>query len=88
MNNQILDYRAILDLCENEMMLTKSFGICKESMISVENHEIEKIYKGGDTVPVTWSSRHLVPLSSLQTGHKLTCEDESSFGPSASLTCI
>ena len=72
MNNQILDYRAILDLCENEMMLTKFFGICKESMISVENHEIKKIYKGGDTVPVIWSSRHLVPLSSLQTGHKLT----------------
>ena len=41
-NNQILDYKAMLDLCEHEMMPTTFFGICKESMISVENIEIEK----------------------------------------------
>ena len=33
LNNQILDYKAILDLCEDEMMSIKFFGICKESMI-------------------------------------------------------
>ena len=64
LNNQILDYKAILNLCENEMMSVKFFGICKESTISVENLDIEKWYEGGDTVPVTWSSHHLVPLSS------------------------
>ena len=42
LNNQILDYKTILDLCENEKMLIKIFGICKESMISVENLEIDK----------------------------------------------
>ena len=36
LNNQILDYKVVLDLCENEMMSIKLFGICKESMISVE----------------------------------------------------
>ena len=77
LNNQILDYKAILDLCENEMMSIKFFGICKESMISVENLEIEKWYEGGDTVPVTRSSHHLVLLSSSQIGPKLTSEDES-----------
>ena len=41
-NNQILDYKAILDLCEDEMMSIKFFGICKESMISVENFETKK----------------------------------------------
>ena len=41
-NNQILDYKTILDLCEIEMMSIKFFWICKESMISVENLEIEK----------------------------------------------
>ena len=41
-NNQILYYKAILDLCENEMMSINLFGICKESMISIENLEIEK----------------------------------------------
>ena len=42
LNNQILDYKAILDLCENEMMSIKFFGICEENMISVENLETEK----------------------------------------------
>ena len=42
LNNQILDYKAILDLCENEMMSIKFFGFCMESMINVENLEIEK----------------------------------------------
>ena len=46
-------------------------------MISVENLEIEKWYEGRDTVPTTWSSHHLIPLSSSRIGHKLTNEDES-----------
>ena len=74
-NNQILDYKAILDLCENEMMSKiKLFGICKESIMGVET---EKWYKGGDTVPVTRSSNHLLPLSPSWLGPKLTSEDES-----------
>ena len=56
LNNQILDYKAILDLCENEMMSIKFFGICKESMISVENLEIKKWYEGGEAVPIARSS--------------------------------
>ena len=76
LNNQILDYKAILDLCENEIMSAKFFWISKDSMISVENLETEKWYEGGDTVPVTRSSHHLVPLSSLRIGPKLS-EDES-----------
>ena len=39
LNNQISDYKAILDLYENEMMSIKFFGICKESMNSIENLE-------------------------------------------------
>ena len=66
----------ILDLCENEMMSITFFKIRKESMISVKDFEIEKWYEGGDTVPVTRSSHHLVPLSSLRIGPKLS-EDES-----------
>ena len=50
LNNQILDYKAVLDLCQNEMMLIRFFVICKESMISVENLKIEKWYEHGDTV--------------------------------------
>ena len=42
LNNQILYYKSMLDLCENEMMSIKFFGICKESLIIVENLEVEK----------------------------------------------
>ena len=76
MNNQILDYRAILDLSENEMMSIKFFWVSKESVVSIENLEIEKWYEGGDAVPVIRSSHHLVPLSSSRIGPKLTSEYE------------
>ena len=46
-------------------------------MISFENLETEKWYEGKGTVSVTWSSHHLVALSSLKIGLKLTSEDES-----------
>ena len=77
LNNQVLDYKAILDLCENEMMSIKFFGICKESMISVENLEIEKWNEKEYIVSVTQSSHHLVLLSSSRIVPKLTREDES-----------
>ena len=76
LNNQILDYKAILDLCENEMMSINFFGICAESIIIVENLEIEKWYEGGETVPVRRSSQHLVPLSSSRIGPKLTSAEQ------------
>ena len=53
LNNQTLDYKANLDLCENEIMSIKFFGVCKDSMIGVKNVEIEKWYEGVETVPVT-----------------------------------
>ena len=77
LNNQILHYKIILNLCENEMISIRFFGICEGSMISSENLEIEKWCEGGDTVPVTQSSLHLVPLSSPSIGNPLTSKDES-----------
>ena len=58
-------------------MSIKFFGICKDRMVSVENLETEEQYEGGDTVTVTRSSHHLVPLSFSRFGLKLTSEDES-----------
>ena len=58
-------------------MLIMYFGVCKESIISVENLEIEKRYEIGDTVPGKRSSHHLFLLSSSQIGPKLISEDES-----------
>ena len=77
LNNQVLDYKIILDLCENEMLSIKFFWISKKSMISVENLEIKKWYEDWDTAPVTRSSHHLVALSSSGIGPKLTSEDKS-----------
>ena len=68
----------MLDLCENEMMSIKFFGLCKESLISVEN--LEKSYEDGDTAPGTQSSHHFVPLSFSRIGHKLTSEVKSYIG--------
>ena len=42
LNSQTLDYKTMIDLCENEIMSIKFFGICKEGMISIKNLEIEK----------------------------------------------
>ena len=75
LSNQILDYKAILDLYENEILPIKFFGICKESIISVKNLQIKKWYEGEDTVPVTMSSHHLVPLPSSRIGPKLVSGD-------------
>ena len=77
LNNQILDYKYMIDLCEDDMKSIKFFGICKESMISVENLEIEKWYQDWTTVPVTRSSHHLNSLSSSRIGLKLTRKDKS-----------
>ena len=49
-------------------------------MVSIENLETEKWYEGADILPVTLSSRHLVPLLSSQIGDKLTSKDESCVG--------
>ena len=65
------------------------FGICEDSVISVENLEFESSHEGGDTVPVTQSSHHLVPLSSLRISPKLAkMNDMLTFSPSAYVTCV
>ena len=46
LNSQTLDYKAMIDLCENEIMLIKFFGIYKESMISVRILRLRNDMKG------------------------------------------
>ena len=45
MNNQILDYRAMLNVCEEEMSKIKFFGISKETMGEVCK-SLEERFKG------------------------------------------
>ena len=74
--NQILDYKAMLEVCETEMKSIVFIGIDKTEMQEVRK-EMEKRYEDGDTVPGTRSSHHFIPLSSSKIGHKLCSEDES-----------
>ena len=78
MNNQILDYQAMLNVCEEEMSKIKFFGISKETMDEVRK-SLEERFSRGNTVPGTRSSHHFIPLSS-KIAQKLASEDESYFG--------
>ena len=79
MNNQILDYRAMLNVCEEEMSKIKFFGISKETMDEVRK-SLEERFSRGNTVPGTRSSHHFIPISSSKIAHKLSSEDESHAG--------
>ena len=46
LNNQILNYESMLELCENEMSSIKFFGISKESMTNITAN-LEMRYKNG-----------------------------------------
>ena len=79
MNNQILDYQAMLNVCEEEMSKIKFFGISKETMDEVRK-SLEEQFSRGNTVPGTQSSHHFIPLSSSKIAHKLLSEVESHAG--------
>ena len=75
LNNQILDYRAVLEVCQKEMESIIFFGLDKEDTAEVRE-KMEKRFKDGKTVPVTRSSHHFIPQSASQIGHKLCIEDD------------
>ena len=79
MNNQILDYQAMLNVCEEEMSKVKFFGISKETMGEVHK-SLKEWFSRGNTIPGTQSSHHFIPPSSCKIAHKLSSEDESHAG--------
>ena len=76
LNNLILNYRAMLEVCQEEMKSIIFFGVSKEDMLEVRA-QMEKRFEEGKTVPGTRSSHHFIPLSASQIGHKLCNEDVS-----------
>ena len=76
MKYQILDYQAMLNVCEEEVSQIKFSGIRKETMGGVRKSLVER-FSRGNTVPGTQSSHHFIPLSSSKSAQKLTREDES-----------
>ena len=79
MKSQILDYQAMLNVCEEEMSHIKFSGISKETMDEVRK-SLEEQFSRRNTVPCTQSSHHFIPLSSSKIAHKLSSEDESHAG--------
>jgi len=76
LNNQIITYLQMLELCEEEMPSIKFFGISKEDMTAVRSF-LQKRFAEGKTIPGTRSSHHFIPVSATEIGHKLTSEDTS-----------
>ena len=76
MNNQILDYQAMLNVCKEEMSKIKFFGTSKETMDEICK-SLEAQFSWGNIVPGTWSRHHFIPLSSSKIAHKLSSENES-----------
>ena len=60
MNNQILDYQVMLNVCKEEMSKIKFFGIIKETMDKVHK-SLKEWFSRGNTVPGTPSSHHFIP---------------------------
>ena len=76
LNNQILDYCAVLEVCQEEMKSIIFFCTDKENMVEVRE-KMDKRFEDGKTVPATRSSHHFFPQSASQIGHKLCSEDDS-----------
>ena len=76
LNNQILNYRAVWEVCQEEMKSIIFFGSDKEDMVEVRE-KMEKRFEDGKAVPGTRSSHHFIPQSASPSGHKLCSEDVS-----------
>ena len=74
MNNQILDYQAMLNVCKKKMSKIKFFGIIKETMDEVRK-PLKERFSRGNTVLGTPSSQHIIPQSSSKIARKLSSED-------------
>ena len=79
MNDQILDYQAMLNVCKEKMSKIKFFEISKETMDEVCK-SLEERFSRGNSAPGTQSSHNFIPLSSSKLAHKLSSEDESHAG--------
>ena len=74
MKNQILDYKAVLEVCFEELTHIKFFDISEERRVVVRESLVARL-KLGRTIPGTRSSHHFIPTSTSSISHYLTSED-------------
>ena len=71
LQDQILSYQSMLDLCVREIPFITFFGVSQEEMVNV-HADLEDYFANSTTVPGTRSS-HL-PISCNKIAHRLTSE--------------
>ena len=74
LNNQILDYKAFIELCKEEIKGITFFDISQSRMTDVRE-SLKIRFSKGKTIPGTRSCHHFIPLSTSKISHKLTSED-------------
>ena len=74
LNDQVLSYQSMLDLCVQEIPSITFFGVSHEEIVSV-CVDLEDRFAKSKTVPVTRSSHHFVSTSCSKIAHKLTSEN-------------
>ena len=74
LNDQVLSYQSMLDLCVQEIPSIAFFDVSHEEIVSV-CADLEDRFAKSKTAPVTRSSHHFVSISCSKIAHKLTSEN-------------
>ena len=75
LHDQILNCKAMLDLCKTEIDTIEFFGISREEMLEARK-SLKNRFGRSKRVPGTRASHHFIPQSCNTIAHKLTSEDE------------
>ena len=87
LQDQILSYQSMLDLCVREIPSIIFFGVSQEEIVNV-CADLEDHFAKSKTMPGTRSSHHFVSLFCNKITHKLTSEDSKFFQFDFDISCI
>ena len=76
LNNQILDHKAMINLCIKEIKDIEFIEISQEEM-QVVRASLKERFDASEMIPGTRKSHHFIPQSKSKLMHKLTSEDNT-----------
>ena len=79
LENQILDYKSMIELCRDEIKEIKFFEISQLDMLNIRQH-LKVRFEKGRTLPGTRSCHHFVPQSRCKISYKTTSDEENFSG--------
>ena len=79
LNNQILDYESMINLCREEIKEIKFFGISQLQM-KIVRENLKVRFDKGKTLPGTRRCHHFVPQSRYKISYKITSDDRDFEG--------